>query len=181
MSRLPQQGQACSLLVELFAPEEEISLLMVLAEVLVLTLMALATGLSLPELITVISWMEGSDWSGAGHMSPLGLGENGISPSPTTDLRVGDRFCLTGESKCSYQKKGQVLFRQKAAVPSSSLPHLTTSESTHVLLLFFLICGDFVQVWCRGLVPLWRISWCLYKEKKDMWGCWGSREKDDRK
>lgn len=158
MSRLPQQGQAYSLLVELFAPEEEISLLMVLAKALVLTLMALTTGLSLPELITVISWMEGSDWPWAGHMSPLGLGENGVSPNPTKDLRVADRFCLTGKSKCSYQKRGQILFRQRAAVPSSSLPHLPTSESTHILLLFFRICGDFVQVWCRGLVPLWRVS-----------------------
>lgn len=135
MSRLPQQHQAYFLLVELFAPEEEISLLRVLAKALVLTLMALATHLSLPELITVISKMEGSDWPWEGHMSPLGLGENGVSPSPTTELRVGDRFCLTGNQSAPMKRRGTFCSGKKTAVLSSSLPHLTTSESTHILLL----------------------------------------------
>lgn len=61
--------------------KREISFLVVLAEGLVLTLMASARGLSLPAPITVVNRMEGSDWPGVGHMSPLG---GGVSPSPTT-------------------------------------------------------------------------------------------------
>lgn len=57
---------------------------MVLAKALVLTVMASARSLSLPEPITVVNRMEGSDWPGMGHMSPLDLGEGGVCPSPTT-------------------------------------------------------------------------------------------------
>lgn len=96
MSELPSTAS-----VGVLCPEGGISFLMVLAKVV-----ASATSLSLPESITAVSKLEASNWPTVGHTSPLDLEENGSSLVQPKDLRVGDEFCLTDETKCSYQKKG---------------------------------------------------------------------------
>ena len=126
--------------------KKEISFPMVLAKTLVLTLMASAMCYLF---LNQSQWSIG--WRVLIHHAwvtclPLDLEEGGVSPILMTRPESRGWVLSHRQIKCYYQKKGQILFRQKAVL-SISLPDLMAYESKQILLLFFCICEDCVQVW----------------------------------
>lgn len=103
-------------------------------------------------------------------MSTLGwrcVWEGESAPIPPQDLRIGDDFCLQENQGAITEGRDSFCSGEKQLFLSSSLLDLTVCESKQIVLLSSASMEILFKSGDKGLVSLWRINQCLYKEEKN--------------